>query len=183
MTNLPRIKNREDLPEEGWAAYDEIVGSRGEVSGPFSVLLNSPEVGRRVGSLGAYIRFESSLPKDVTELAILVTAREWDCQYEWTYHEPLAREAGVRDEAIAAVRSRTAPSDLAPVEALVVRYVQETMRNYKASNEARAAILEKFGARGAVDLTTTAGYYAMLAGALNTFEVPLESGDRPLLPL
>ena len=75
MANLPRIKNREDLPEEGWAAYDEIVGSRGGVSGPFSVLLNSPEAGRRVGHLGAYIRFESSLPEEVTELAILVTAR------------------------------------------------------------------------------------------------------------
>ena len=108
MTNVPRIKSREDLPEEGWEAYDEIVGSRGGVSGPFSVLLNSPEAGRRVGHLGAYIRFESSLPGEVTELAILVTAREWDCQYEWTYHEPLAREAGVREEAIAAVRDRTA---------------------------------------------------------------------------
>ena len=183
MANLPRIKNREDLPEEGWAAYDEIVGSRGEVSGPFSVLLNSPEAGRRVGHLGAYIRFESSLPEDVTELAILVTARAWDCQYEWTYHEPLARKAGVREEAIAAVRDRTAPSGLDEGEALVVRYVQETIREHKASNEARGAILERFGARGAVDLTATTGYYAMLAGALNTFEVPLESGDRPLLPL
>ena len=183
MTNLPRIKDREDLPEEGRAAYDEIVGSRGEVSGPFSVLLNSPEVGRRVGLLGAYIRFESSLPEQVTELAILVTAREWDCQYEWTYHEPLARKAGVRDEAIAAVRDRTAPSALNEDELLVFRYVLETIRNHSASTEARGAILEKFGPRGAVDLTATTGYYAMLAGALNTFEVPLESGDRPLLPL
>lgn len=183
MDNLPRIKKREDLPEEGRTAYDEIVGSRGEVSGPFSVLLNSPEVGRRVGSLGAYIRFESSLPQDVTELAILATAREWDCQYEWTYHEPLAREAGVREEAIAALRDRTAPSGLDEGEALVVRYVQETIRKRKASNEARAAALEKFGPRGAVDLTAATGYYAMLAGALNTFEVPLESGDVPLLPL
>ena len=183
MTNLPRIKSREDLPEEGWPAFDEIVGSRGDVSGPFSVLLNSPEVGRRVGHLGAYIRFESSLPGDVTELAILVTAREWDCQYEWTYHEPLARKAGVRDEAIAAIGNRTAPSGLNEVEGLVFRYVQETIRNRRASSEARGAVLDRFGARGAVDLTATTGYYAMLAGALNTFEVPLESGDKPLLPL
>lgn len=182
MKNLPRIKDREDLPEEGWAAYDEIVGSRGEVSGPFSVLLNSPEVGRRVGHLGAYIRFESSLPEAVTELAILITAREWDCQYEWTYHEPLAREAGVRDEAIAAVRDRTAPLGMKEDETLVYRYVQETIRDRKASNDSRGSILERFGARGAVDLTATTGYYAMLAGALNTFEVPLEPGDSPLLP-
>ena len=183
MKNLPRIKNRGDLPKEGWVAYDEIVGSRGDVSGPFSVLLNSPEVGRRVGHLGAYIRFESSLPEEVTELAILVTAREWDCQYEWTYHEPLAREAGVREEAIAAVRDRSAPSGLDEREALVFRYVQEIIRDHKVSEEARESVLEKFGPRGAVDLTATTGYYAMLAGALNTFEVPLESGDRPLLPL
>ncbi len=183
MTRIPRIKTREDVAEGGRGAYDEIKGSRGEVSGPFSVLLNSPEMARRVAHLGAYIRFESSLSADVTELAILTTAREWNCQYEWTYHEPEGRKAGVREEAIIAVRDRRAPSGLTEDEAVVFNYVLETMRNHKVSHEVYDAAFSRFGARGVADLTATTGYYALLAGALNTFEVEVDEGDRPLLPL
>lgn len=183
MSRIPRIRNREDVAEEGRSAFDEIKGSRGDVSGPFSVLLNSPEMARRVAHLGAYIRFESSLPADVTELAILTTARQWDCQFEWTYHEPEARKAGVREEAIIAVRDRHAPSGLSEEEAVVFNYVLETMHHHKVSQGAYEAAFARFGAQGVADLTATTGYYALLAGALNTFEVPVDEGDTPLLPL
>ncbi len=182
MTRIPRIKHREDISEDGQVAYDEIRGSRGEVSGPFSVLLNSPEMARRAAHLGAYIRFETSLPADVRELTILVTAREWDCQYEWTYHEPEARKAGLREEAILAVRDRTAPSGLNDEEAVVFNYVVETMRQHKVSQEVYEAAYARFGAQGVSDLTVTTGYYALLAGTLNTFEVELDAGATPLLP-
>ena len=183
MTRIPRIRKREDIAEGGQAAYDEIRGSRGEVSGPFSVLLNSPEMSRRAAHLGAYIRFESSLPADVKELTILVTAREWDCQYEWTYHEPEARKAGVREEAIMAVRDRRAPSGLSDEEAVVCNYVLETMRQHNVSQGVYEAAFARFGAQGVADLTVTTGYYALLAGALNTFEVEVDAGATPLLPI
>ncbi len=48
----------------------------------------------------------------IRELAILTVAREFDCQYAWTSHDSLARQAGVRDEAIAALRDRKAPQGL-----------------------------------------------------------------------
>ena len=181
---MPRVPvvSREDLKEEHRPIYDEILGSRSEVSGPFSVLLNSPELARRVAHLGAYIRFESVLPPEVRELVILTTAREWNCQYEWTYHEPEARKAGVRDEAIFSIRDRKAPAGLNDDEAVVVNYILETIRGHKVSDETFRKAVERFGPQGATDLTATTGYYAMLAGALNGFEVEVDPGATPLLP-
>ena len=94
MPRVPTLE-RQELSEDKRDVYDEIVGSRGSIVGPFSVLLNSPEAARRIAHLGAYIRFESTLSPATREIAILVAGREADCQFEWTYHEPEARKAGV----------------------------------------------------------------------------------------
>ena len=103
MARVHQISTRDEIPADKGHIFDSIVGSRGRVSGPFSVLLHSPEVAGRAAHLGAYIRFESTLSANQRELAIISAAREFDCDYEWGAHEKLAREAGVRDEAIQAV--------------------------------------------------------------------------------
>ncbi len=181
MARVPEINKREDLPTEQQPIFDEIAASRGRVSGPFKVLLNSPEVTRRIAHTGAYIRFESTLPDDVNELAVLATSRELDCQYEWTAHEPNARRAGVREEAIVAIRDRKAPQGLTPKEAVVVSYVQELLRDHRVSEATFQAALQRFGNQALTDLTATIGYYGMLACALNAFEV--EPDVPPLLPV
>ena len=79
MPRVPRIQQRSDVPAEAAHHFDSIASSRGRVSGPFSVLLNSPEVAGRAAHLGAYIRFESTLDPDIKELAIITTSREFDC--------------------------------------------------------------------------------------------------------
>ncbi len=182
MTRLP-VRSQKQVPEDQRYIYDEIVGSRGEVAGPFQVLMNSPEVARRVAHLGAYLRFESRLPGPVRELAILTTAREWDCQLAWTDHEPLARKAGVRDEAIRAVRDGTAPESLDEEEATVVRYVHQVMRGHRVSEETFQKALERFGARGVTELTATLGYYSLMATVINSFDVGLKPGTKLLLPV
>ncbi|MFQ5875963.1 MAG: carboxymuconolactone decarboxylase family protein [Dehalococcoidia bacterium] len=180
---MPRVPSlsRGDLPENDRYIYDEIASSRGEVVGPFSVLLNSPKAARRIAHLGAYIRFQSALPVSVRELVILTTAREWDCQLEWTSHEPLARKAGIREEAIRAIRDQAAPQGLKPEEATVVRYCQEVLREHRVSEETFREASERFGDQGVTELTATLGYYSMLAAILNALEVEPET--EPLLPL
>lgn len=181
MVRVP-VVSRDDLSEDHRSIYDEILGSRGEVAGPFAVLLNSPELAKRVAHLGAYIRFESVLTDQVREMAILATAREWNCQYEWTYHEPEARKAGVRDEAIVSIRDRMAPDNLNDEESLVVKYACETIRDHKVSDITFRKALQHFGSQGITELTATIGYYAMLAGVLNAFEVEPDAGVTLLLP-
>ena len=100
MTRITQITERSQVDSDKQHVFDSIATSRGRVSGPFSVLLNSPEVAGRAAHLGSYIRFESTLTPSQRELAIITTAREFDCAYEWAAHATLAQEAGVREAAI-----------------------------------------------------------------------------------
>ena len=132
MARVPEA-TREQLPADQQHVYDEIAASRGSVRGPFAVLLHSPEAAGRTAHLGAYIRFDTSLEQPALELVALTVAREWDCQFEWTAHEPLARNAGGREEAIAALKERRAPAGLTEGEALLVKYAQELLRTRRVS--------------------------------------------------
>ena len=96
---LPVIK-----PDEMTARQQEIAariaGRRGAVRGPFQVWLNSPELCERVEALGAFLRWESSLPLRLRELSLLLAARHFDAQYSWNAHHKKAIEAGVTAESI-----------------------------------------------------------------------------------
>jgi 4-carboxymuconolactone decarboxylase len=176
MARVEPIRTKGELPAEHHAAFDLIAESRGQVAGPFGVLLHSPEVARRVAHLGAYIRFESALSGAERELAILATARAMDCRYEWAAHAPLARTAGVRPEAIAAIRDRRAPAGLTPAEAEIVAYVTAVLRAHRVDDAAFQALRARFDTRALVELTATAGYYSMIACALNAFDVRPDPG-------
>ena len=119
MMRLPEL-GREELSARGQQIYDGIVASRGGVRGPFAALMHSPEVAGRAAHLGTYLRFETSLDPMTLQIVTLAVAREWDCQYEWTAHEPQAREASVRDDTIAAIKERRAPEGLTKEEAVRV---------------------------------------------------------------
>ena len=176
MARIPMISTKDQLPSEHHAAWDLIAQSRGQVAGPFGVLLHSPEVAKRAAHLGAYIRFESALSGEQRELAILATARAMDCRYEWAAHVPLAKKAGVRSEAIATLRDRRAPAGLTPAEAQIVAYVTDLLRAHRVADAAFTAMRERFGTQALVELTTTAGYYALIASTLNAFDVQPDPG-------
>ncbi len=181
MARLPRITVREDLPAKDARAFNSIAESRGSVSGPFSMLLHSPEVAARTAHLGTYIRFESVLSPADRELAIITTSREFDCGFEWSAHEPLAREAGVPPETIETVAHRGDVGRLSPRERTIVEYGRQLFRNLRVSDETFDEARSLFGDRGVVELTATLGYYAMLACTLNAFRVEPGHGS-PTLP-
>jgi 4-carboxymuconolactone decarboxylase len=168
------------VPQDKQHIFDSIAESRGRVGGPFAVLLNSPEVAGRAAHLGSYLRFETALNPRQRELAIITAAREWNCALEWGGHVQLARQEGVREEAIDVV-GRKAPADgLTDDERMIVRYARELLHNGRVSNETFAAAYGALGDRGVTDLTATIGYYSMLACALNAFEVEPAPGAPPL---
>ena len=181
MARITQITERNQVDADKHHIFDAIATSRGRVSGPFSVLLNSPEVAGRAAHLGSYIRFESILSSSQRELAIITAAREFDCSYEWAAHATLAREAGVREAAIDTVANGGELGELSDDEALIVGYGREILRNHRVSEDTFAAAMAKFGEQGVTELTATIGYYGMLACALNAFEVQ-PSPDMPQLP-
>ncbi|MBI4308234.1 MAG: carboxymuconolactone decarboxylase family protein [Chloroflexi bacterium] len=182
MARVPYV-TREDLPPEQRRLYDDISQGRGHVSAPFKALLNSPEACAVVSALGQYVRFKSTLPAPLRELAILTVAREINCQYEWTYHEPLARQAGVSDAAIEALRYRRPLKGLPLDEAAVTRYARSLVRAHQAGDALFRALQKRLGTRDMVNLTVTVGYYTLLGLSMKALEVELEPGMEPLLPV
>lgn len=178
---MPTITEREQVPEGGRHHFDSIVESRGSVRGPYSVLMHTPEVAGRAGHLGAYLRYESELPGAERELAIITAVREFDCAYPWAAHVRIAREEGVREAAIEAVRTDAPVDDLTDAEALIVQYGRELFREYAVSDATFRAARERFGVQGVTELTATMGYYSMMACVLNAFGVTPD-GDGPELP-
>jgi len=181
MARLPYI-SKEQLAPSRQEIYDQIQQKRGYLPRPFAVLLNQPPAAARVAALGEYVRFDSWLDPVVRETTILATAREMNNQYQWTHHEPLARQAGVRDEVIDAIRERRGPKGLLPKEGVFIQYAQEMVRNGQVREATFQAVLHLLGREGTVDLTVTVAYYTMLAQVMAALEVELEEGMTPLLP-
>ncbi|OGK99079.1 MAG: hypothetical protein A3E31_08060 [Candidatus Rokubacteria bacterium RIFCSPHIGHO2_12_FULL_73_22] len=180
MARIPTVTRRSDLAPEHHAAWDAIAQSRGHVVGPFTVLLHSPELAARAAHLGAHIRFECTLPPADRELAILAVARALDCRFEWAAHVPIARREGVRETAITALRERRAPAGLTPAEAAIVGYVSQLLARHRVDEPTFAAVRGRLGVQGVVELTAAAGYYGLIAGILNAFEILPEPGTDPL---
>ncbi len=180
MARLPELSDRDALSPEAQEAFDAIAGSRGSVRGPFAMLLHSPEVAERVAHLGAYLRFGSQLPDAERELAIITTARVFDCDYEWAAHARIAREAGVGDEAISAVANGEL-AGLSDDEKVVVEFARELLEQHRVSDAVFERARSSFGESGVIELTATVGYYAMIACVLNVTEIEPPAGS-PKLP-
>jgi 4-carboxymuconolactone decarboxylase len=162
--------------------YDLIVaGRRGQVRGPFSVLIRAPEVCEHAAKLGEHLRWGSSLPPRLSELAILLTARFWRAQYEWHAHAPLAEKAGVAPEAIEAMRRGEAPS-LAADEALVYRIASELQKTQRLSDASFNEATRALGEKGLIEVIAIIGYYTLIGLTLNAFAVPLPAGATAPFP-
>src|SRR5213076_3605312 len=102
--------------------HDLIVsGLRGRFGGPFQLLIRAPEICEYASKLGEHLRWGTSLPDRLSELAIITTARFWRAQYEWYAHAPLAEKAGVPAVAIEMIRTGGTPVFTDKDEALVYR--------------------------------------------------------------
>jgi 4-carboxymuconolactone decarboxylase len=156
-------------------------GPRGGVRGPFDALLRSPELADRLQKVGAYVRFESSLPARLAELAILVTARHWGAQYEWYAHRRLAEKAGLAPAIADDIAEGRRPAALQADEAAVYNFCRELHETKHVSDAAWGAVLERFGERGAIDLIGACGYYTIVSMVLNATRHPLPEGVAPPL--
>lgn len=153
----------------------------GPLGGPFNVWLRSPGIGDRVQQLGEEIRFRSSLPSKLNELAILVTARFWTSQYEWYAHCKLALDAGV-DPAIAQdVAEGRRPAKMDEDEAVVYDFAKELHEKQGVSDENYRRALDRFGERGVFDLIAVNGFYSLVSMCLNVDRTPLPEGVPPPL--
>lgn len=149
------------------AAAEVESGPRGAVRGPFAVLLHSPEAFDRVQRLGGYLRYDSLLPADLRELAVLVTARAWNQDYEWRAHAPLAEQAGVDRFAIAEIERGARPAALTRDQAAVYAFCAQLHATNRVDDTTFAEVRALLGEPALIDLCVICGYYALLAMVLN----------------
>ena len=157
-------------------------GPRGAVRGPFNALLRSPDLADRAQHLGEYVRYNSSLPARLSELAILVVARHWTAQYEWYAHSRLALAAGLAPQVVEAIAHGRRPQAMKEDEAAVYAFCKELHEEKTVSDPAYKAALDLFGERGVVDLLGISGYYTLVSMVLNVDRSPLPEDATPLPP-
>jgi 4-carboxymuconolactone decarboxylase len=158
-------------------AAEEFAGGRGyDVRGPFVPLIRSPEVMLRAKAMGDYLRFRSTLAPRLSEMIILITAREWTQQYEWVAHYDIAMKAGLRPEIAAAIADARRPAGMADDEEAAYDMSIEIQRTRRVSDATWNKALAKFGEQGVIDLLGINGYYTFLAMTLNAARTALPSG-------
>ncbi len=181
---MARLPMPETLTERQQEVLDAIsAGPRGGARGPFAGLLRSPELCERAQLLGAFCRFGTSLGPRLSELAILVTAREWTAVYEWYAHARLAREAGVDDAIIEAIKDRRRPEGMAADEAAIYDLSAELYATKRVSDATYERAVSEVGEVGVVETIGVMGYYCLVSMVLNVSGVELPEGAPEPLSL
>jgi 4-carboxymuconolactone decarboxylase len=153
------------------------------LGGPYSSLLRSPVLGQRVFDLLHYLRWETSVPLKLNELAILIIGRQWRSQVEWLAHAPLAIKAGLSPEIVAELKANKRPSNMPPQEAVVYDFVTELTTKHEVADATFNRAKELLGEQQVVDLTAVAGAYIGIAMLLAMSEQGVPPGkEEPFKP-
>lgn len=186
-SRVPLIK-REELDDLGKKLYDAVVSAPpipgvNRLMTPSGIRLYSPRLAEAGSAQSRYLRNESFMTEALYELAILVTARELNQQFEWVAHEPQAREAGLEEKVIDIVKYRKPLTGLGEKETAIIQVGREAVGKRKVSSDTYARAVKLFGERGLVDLVTLMGNYVGIAVLLETFDQHLPPGQKPPLPI
>jgi 4-carboxymuconolactone decarboxylase len=176
------LPSPETMSPEQRRVYDAIVsGPRGKLVGPLRAALHRPELADKWQQLGELLRYRTSLPPNIGEIAVLATARRWNCQLEWHMHAIAASEAGVEPSIIDDIKHRRRPAAAGDQALAVYDYAVELTQTGTVSQPLYDAVRADWGEVGVVELTALIGYYTMVAMTLNAHEIPLPSGVEPPL--
>ena len=181
IDRLPPLPLTQLDAQQRVAAQAIIDGPRGALYGPFVPLIRSPELMETAQRMGEYLRYRSAIGTRLSELAILVTARQWDQQVEWAIHAPLAVQNGIAQTAVDAIAARRIPLALKEDEQAVHDFCIELQQNKRVSDATYARALALFGEHGVVDLMGINGYYTFLAMVMNGAQTAVPAlGVSPL---
>lgn len=166
---LPTV---ETMSAEQRQAYDAIVaGRRGRAPKPFLAWLHSPELASRAQRLGEFVRYETTMAPRLSELAILVVARWWSSEYEWTIHQAEAINAGLSANVIADIAGERAPRFERNDEQAVFDFAMSLCHTRAVSESIYRRAVEAVGEQGVVELVGILGYYTLISMTLNAFEI------------
>jgi 4-carboxymuconolactone decarboxylase len=186
VNRLPYLR-RDDLGPDGQEVWDSVVGSRGAtlvnehggLVGPFNAFVHAPDVGRHLTSLGRVLRFETSIERRLSEVAIITVGARWKAEFEWWAHARMARRHGVADAVVDAIGRGEEPAFEVDDERTVYTIARQLTETGRVEQDAYAAAQQILGDTGVVELVSLCGYYTLVSFLLNAFAVPLPPGVPP----
>jgi len=180
LSRIP-LPSPEEMSPEQRRVYDAIVtGPRGRLVGPLRAALHRPELADKWQQFGELLRYRTALPPNLSELAILVTARHTRSNLEWHVHEQMALKAGLPPAIIADIFAQRRPSAADDDMLAIYDYAFELNQKDTVGDDAHRCVTERFGVVAVVELTALVGYYTMVAMTLNAHQIPLPEGATPV---
>ena len=161
------------------AAAEFLAERKQEVFGPFVPLSRSPQLMINAAKVGTYLRFGNSLPRDISEFAILLISRRWTQEYEWYVHAADGKTAGLSDTVIQAVADGRRPDGMSEGMEIVYDFSNELNDFQSVSDRTYARMVAKYGEQGMMDLIGLNGYYSLISMVLNVGRTPLPPGNAP----
>ena len=175
-------------PEQKRYVTGILSGPRGDISGPLSVMLVSPDLGDVTQRAMAFARFSgrdgySSVTPKYSELGILMVARLWTSEYVWNAHNRYAMNVGLPADVVEAIRLGKRPANMEKDVEAIYNFANEFLTTRKVSDATfQAARTVLGGDRGVVDLTGTMGLYQISSMLVVLDQTPLAEGAKPALP-
>jgi 4-carboxymuconolactone decarboxylase len=180
MARIEGLQLREMNDKQRKVADEIIRGPRKRLGELMALWLHSPDLAEPVQEVGSYFRLQPGFPRAVVEMIILVTARHWNCEYEWVAHESVARTEGLDAAIIEAIRADTRPSFGDAKYASVYDFTTSMLKTHNASDAVVAALKDSYGPRGIVDASILIGHY--IHGAILVHAAGLERPSGTLAP-
>src|SRR4051812_42447156 len=178
MSRLPNLDPAKMSPEQKKVHDAVVAGPRGKIVGPIKVWLANPGLAEHAQALGAYCRYNTSLPPRLSELAICITGAFWKANFEWFAHAPLAIKAGIDPAAVEAIRTGATPTLTKSDEQAVYDFSTELLKTRRVSNATFERAKKELGETSVIDLVGVIGYYGLVSVTLNAFEIPLPEGEK-----
>jgi 4-carboxymuconolactone decarboxylase len=189
MDRLP-LRSRAELDDAGQVLYDELIASRGDrivgetggLRGPFNAWVQTPRLGTRLAALGLALRYETTLDRNLIELAILTVGSYFQAEFEWWAHSRMARRHGLGEDVIAALAAGHAPEFDDDKQRVVHQVASELVETGRLSQATHATARTHLEDVQLVELVTLCGYYTLVSFTLNAFDVALPPGSEPQWP-
>lgn len=179
MPRLTPISDRSNVAPAHQHVVDAVQKVFGNIRGPFSMVLHSPQLAERVLPLVTFFREDSVVDVKLRVVAILSAVREREAAYVWAAQVGFARRSGLGEDVIDLIRAKGDAGKLPDEERDIVTYVRQLMRTNRVDQKAFDALKSRHNEQWMVELTAAANFYALLCGIANAFEVAAPpDGDK-----
>jgi 4-carboxymuconolactone decarboxylase len=162
--------------------FGELVTSRkdGALIGPWNAWLHFPQFGKPAWALNKAMYEHSTLPADIHQIVILVTAAKFGARYEIFGHEYFARRAGLAEDKIATIAAGERPSDLSHDEHVAYDMAAALNRGAPLPETTYQAALAAFGQHGLAEIVSLVGCFSVVGVTLNAFDASVPGREEHL---